>query len=120
MGIEVVLRRRREQRRALIDRAERFLDRVPASVAVVAAAVFGSVARGDFNRWSDVDLLVVAEPLPDRLLDRLSLVADRPPRIQPVWWTPREWEARRRGRDPIAVEAVSRGVWLRGGAHVLD
>lgn len=112
--MEAALRRRHEQRDRLLDRAREFLDRVPGSVDVTAAVVFGSVARGDFNRWSDVDLLVIAEPLPDRLLDRLSLVVDRPARVQPVWWTRREWRSRRDREDPIAVEAVARGVWLRG------
>lgn len=37
--------------------------------------VFGSVARGDFNLWSDIDVLVVADNLPERWLDRLGRLA---------------------------------------------
>lgn len=37
--------------------------------------VFGSVARGHFNLWSDIDVLVVADNLPERWLDRLGRLA---------------------------------------------
>jgi predicted nucleotidyltransferase len=36
---------------------------VRSDLRLQAAVVFGSVARGDFNRWSDVDLLLVADSL---------------------------------------------------------
>ena len=77
--------------------------------------VFGSVARGDFNVWSDLDVLVVAERLPDRWDDRLKMLwVDRPPRLSPLAWTPDELRSRYRRRDPIAVEAVERGVVMAG------
>ena len=47
----------------------------PASVS----SVFGSVAHGDFNLWSDIDdVVVAARHLPDRLVDRLEAVGSRP------------------------------------------
>ena len=41
---------------------------------VQAVMLTGSVARGDFNVWSDIDVVVVAESLPERLRDRLALL----------------------------------------------
>ena len=38
----------------------------PAALPIEVATVIGSVARGDFNVWSDVDVLVVSEALPSR------------------------------------------------------
>lgn len=120
MPVERAVERRRTEQRELVTRARRFADRLPADLDVRAVVVFGSVARGDFNLWSDVDVLVVAGALPERLLDRLAVLGAPPPRVQPLAWRPDEW-VRRRGRgDPIALEAVQRGVWLAGSAEDLD
>jgi predicted nucleotidyltransferase len=83
---------------------------------VLAAAVVGSVARGDFNVWSDVDVVVVAEGLPERAPDRgLLLVTDAPGRVQPVGFTPEELAMALRRGNPLAREAVTSGVVLSGG-----
>jgi predicted nucleotidyltransferase len=82
--------------------------------SLVAAVVVGSVARGDFNHWSDLDVLVVADDLPDRWLDRCEALAPVPPGLQPIGWTPNELAARRRRRDPIALEAGTVGVTVWG------
>lgn len=82
---------------------------------LVAVVVFGSVARGDFNKWSDIDVLVVADGLPASGRDRLELLMrDSPPRVQPVGWTPAELDTRRIRRDPIAREADTVGVVVHG------
>ena len=111
---EVVLARRRAERVELLRRAERFATSLQADRAVSALVVYGSVARGDFNLWSDVDVLVVTEDLPERLLDRLDLMAARPARVQAIAWTPSEWRKRLHRGDPIATEAAASGVWLVG------
>lgn len=113
--VDAVLERRRAERRELVARARRFAAALPADLSVRAVVVFGSVARGDFNLWSDVDVLVVADRLPERLLDRLDALGRPPPRVQPVAWTPGEWRAQRRRDNPIAAEALADGVWLVGG-----
>ena len=43
----------------------------------VTAIVYGSVARGDFNLGSDVDILIVAERLPGHPLARMGLLYSR-------------------------------------------
>jgi len=85
---------------------------------VRAVVVVGSVARGDFNEWSDV--IVVAERLPARFLDRQAAVEPRPPDVQPFVWTLAEWRTENDGRNPLAVEARAAGVWLRGAPEGLD
>ncbi|MDP8932034.1 MAG: nucleotidyltransferase domain-containing protein [Actinomycetota bacterium] len=114
MGIDDVLERRRTERRQLLTRAREFAGSLPGELSVRAVVVFGSVARGDFNLWSDVDVLVIADRLPERFLDRLDALAPWPARIQPIAWTSREWQERLARRDPIALESVNRGVWLVG------
>ena len=119
MGVEDVLARRRTERRKLVSRAREFAASLPDQLAVRAVVVFGSVARGDFNLWSDVDVLVVADRLPETFLKRLDALAPWPARVQPVAWTPSEWRHRLARRDPIALESVERGVWIVGRPDAL-
>jgi hypothetical protein len=80
----------------------------------VTAFLFGSFARGDFNDWSDIDVLIVAENLPKNPLERLRLVDECLrlfPRVEPIIITVDEL-ARRRDRDPAVKEALQLGIVL--------
>lgn len=116
MGLERVVARRRARREELLDRARHFVRGLDRTLPVHAAVVFGSVARGDFNQWSDIDLLIVAGGVGDGVLERLDALPPRPPLLQPVVWTPSEWKERVARGDPIAREAATVGVWLLGSA----
>jgi len=110
-----VLAERRRERERLIDLARDYVQRLSARLEVEAAVVAGSVARGDFNVWSDVDVVVITEGLPARAPDRAGLLlADAPPRVQPVGFSRGEFVAALRRRNPLAHEAVERGVVLLG------
>jgi uncharacterized protein len=109
-----VIARRRAERDHLIEQARRFAEALDPGLAVKAVVIFGSVARGDFNLWSDVDVLVLAAAVPERFIERVAALGPPPPRIEPIVWTPAEWAAQLGRRNPIATEAVERGVWLIG------
>lgn len=112
-----LLARRRAERTHLIDVARRWAERAGPQLDAVAIVVVGSVARGDFNKWSDVDVLVIAENLPTTLAERLALMATTgpPPRLEIIAWTPTEMSSRRRRRnDPMATEAYDTGVTIFG------
>lgn len=111
-----VIARRRRWRQQLLDQARRFADRLGPDLDVRAVVVFGSVARGDFNDRSDIDVLVVAGQLLEHPSDRLQALGwpGSEHRVEPVACTPAEHVQRRRKRDPIAVEADEAGVWLVG------
>lgn len=101
-----VVARRRAERRSLLDRAKTLARGLDARLGVRAVVVFGAVARGDFNTYSDVDVLVVAEHLPDDYRQRLDAIGWPPPsRVEPVAWTPDEYRRQLARRNPIAVEA---------------
>ncbi|NOZ88906.1 MAG: nucleotidyltransferase domain-containing protein [Crenarchaeota archaeon] len=104
------IRRRRLQRERVIAEARRWAATLPAPATVI---LVGSYARGDFNAWSDVDI-VLAAPWLRGLgpLERLRLV-DAPPGYEVVAWTPEEALEMLRRRNPLAVEAAEHGVVLR-------
>lgn len=99
----------------MIERAREFVTRIPAKAELVAAVVYGSVARGDFNQWSDIDLLVVARNLPERFLDRNDVLAPAAVAgVQAIAWTPDEFEHALSKRNAIAVDALDHGVVIAG------
>jgi|SRR5215216_4119381 len=99
--------------------ARRYVDRVGARLDIRAAAVAGSVARVDFNLWSDVDVVIVAEGLPTSAPDRVGLLLEgAPARVQPIGYSPDEFERERVRRNPLVAEVIERGIVLHG-AEVL-
>jgi predicted nucleotidyltransferase len=110
-----ILERRRREQSERIRQVEAWAVQLAERLDVVAVVVFGSVARGDFNKWSDVDVLVVARGLPEGARDRLALLgADSPLGVQPIGWTPEELARRVARRDPIARECEAVGVVVYG------
>lgn len=110
-----LVQRRRAEREQRLGTAAAWAKQLARRLDVSAVVVFGSVARGDFNKWSDLDVLVIAPRLPDAGLERLELLmADAPPGVQPVGWTPAELAERRGRGDPIAVECDTVGVTVHG------
>ena len=120
MSVLSVIERRRRERDAMVDTAAKFAAQLPAAIEPVAAVVFGSVARGDFNLWSDIDLLVVARRLPSRALDRLAALGDPAPKVQALAWTPEEWRRAVQRGDLITQEALAVGVWVLRDPNAID
>lgn len=115
-----VIARRRRQRSALVRRARAFTEELAADLGTRAVVVVGSVARGDFHSDSDVDVLVVADHVPDDPVERQRAVGAPVAGLDIIVWTPREWSAQARRGDPIAVDAREHGVWLLGSAGGLE
>lgn len=116
-----VVARRRAERQAAIQRARSFAEDLDPSLSLQAVVVVGSVARGDFNAWSDIDVLVVAERLPDHPVERLRAVGSPAAGgIEAVVWTPHEWTVQRRRGNPLAAEAATHGVWVVGDLEALE
>lgn len=119
-----VIRRRRDERDALLERARGFAEGLAgtdaATVDVRAVVVFGSVARGDFHDASDVDVLVIADGLPARPVDRAAALGLPPSRVEVVAWTTDEWRIASRRGDPVALESARVGIWLQGSRADVD
>jgi predicted nucleotidyltransferase len=110
-----VIAERKQQRDEFLGRAASYVAQLQSRLNVRAAVVVGSVARGDFNLWSDIDVVVIAEDLPERLLDRLTLLmSDAPRRVQPHAFTAAEFKEALGKRNRLAEEAARHGVPLTG------
>lgn len=106
---------REAERAGLIALAREYVASLTERIPVIAAAVVGSVARGDFNVWSDIDVVIVAEGLPASVLERQwLLLRGAPAGVQPVGFGVGEFRAAVAKRDRIACEAVDAGVPLVG------
>jgi len=110
-----VIERRRKERDAVIQLAKQWTSKLPFKCTVI---LIGSYARGDFNLWSDVDLLLVGD-FHGAPLERLRTL-DPPPGFQVIPLTPSEFERLWRRKDPLATEAVSIGVVLRDDYALLQ
>jgi hypothetical protein len=87
---------------------------VKGKLGKVTVVLYGSYARGDFNEWSDIDVLVIAEQLPKNPIERLSLVEDcmaRVAGVEPLLLTP-DMIQRMRGKNLAVREALEKGVVL--------
>jgi predicted nucleotidyltransferase len=75
---------------------------------------FGSVARGDPDEWSDLDLIIVAEtsrPFLERFKDFAGLY-DVWPRLDLLIYTPPEFERMIAEENPLVLDALREGVVL--------
>lgn len=69
-----VLKEREKEREKAIELAKAYVSKVKAHIDIKAAVLYGSMARGDFNLGSDIDLLIISDNLPAHPLKRLELL----------------------------------------------
>ena len=80
---------------------------------LVALVLFGSMARGDHDLYSDYDLLLVLERDPERFIDRLVTVADQvDPRVEVLAYTVPEVEQLWATRNLLLLDALDEGKVL--------
>ena len=105
--------RLKERERAL-GKAMEFARCVKGKLGRVTVVLYGSYARGDFNEWSDIDVLIIAEQLPENPIERLSLIEDcmaRVAGVEPLLLTPNMMR-KMRGKNLAVREALEKGVVL--------
>lgn len=76
------------------------------------AIVFGSVARGEADRWSDLDLVIVADtprPFFERFKD-FAGIYDVWPRLDLLVYTPAEFAAMVEEENPLIERILAEGV----------
>lgn len=90
-----------------MEEAKRYVRNLGRFLPLTKAYVVGSVARGDFNVHSDIDIVVISDHLPADPLDRAkvlySLVTSR---IEPKGFTGAEWATLLKKRNPLALATL--------------
>lgn len=97
------------------DLRRRLAPHVQRALKVVA---FGSVARGEADAWSDLDLLIVADtarPFFERFKD-FAGIYDVWPRLDLLIYTPAELERMIAQENPFILRALEEGVVLHEAA----
>jgi len=110
-----VFEQRRLMREEAIRKAREYAEKVKAFIGKVSAVLVGSYARGDFNEWSDIDLLIVAEGVLGNPLERMDYLLDRcppPAGVEPIILTQTEYMRQKRLETPLFREACGKGIVL--------
>ncbi|MFP3264973.1 MAG: nucleotidyltransferase domain-containing protein [Acidilobus sp.] len=97
MPLDDIIRARRAERERAIGELREYASRLRARLGRLSMALYGSYARGDFNLWSDVDVIVVSERFRDReFVTRCIELSDGPQGLMQYAGPPR------RQRRPLA------------------
>ncbi len=93
-----------------LEKARKVGENLAKSLGRVTVILHGSYARGDFNLWSDIDLLVVSDAFRGvRVLDRYDVVSELlEPGVEAVLLTPQEFEEL--VKKPSWRHALARGA----------
>lgn len=107
-----IIEKRRKEKERLIKRAREFIQRAR-KFGRISVILYGSVARGDFNVWSDIDLIVVAEKFPESMLRRQDvLLTLKVPKIEPKGYTKEEFEKMIRLKSPFIKILKKEGIFI--------
>lgn len=112
-----IIEERIKKRNEFIRSAQVFTSCVTAKLPNTTIIVYGSVARGDFNEWSDIDILIITkDKVPKKPTDRLDVIFECMkinPLIEPVIITLKEFYKLLNKKNPLIVEAVKKGVVVK-------
>lgn len=111
-----IIRERIRERRKIIEEAKEWASELHFKVTAV---LVGSYARGDFNKWSDVDIILITDEIKGNPLERLKNI-NIPPGYEVIIWTPQEFEIMIKKKNQLALEAVSKGITLRDDYNIVN
>ncbi len=84
--------RRFQQWINVLGEVEKYSHLLKEKLGKTTVILHGSYARGDYNLWSDVDLIVISKAFQGvGPLDRYDLLPRQPPLIEPILLTPAEF-----------------------------
>jgi predicted nucleotidyltransferase len=85
-----------------------------------AIILFGSLAKGTYTGTSDADILIIADDVPAKFLDRYTLFASASLSldVEPRVYTAEEFSGMISHRDFIAIDALKNGIPLFGEQYL--
>jgi len=110
-----IIKQRRRLREKVIEEAERWARSLPFKATAI---LIGSYARGDFNLWSDVDVILISE-FRGSPIQRLAQI-DFPPGYEVIPLTLEEYKRLAEKGARLAVEARKHGVILRDDYRIFE
>ena len=110
-----IIKQRRCLRKKVIEEAERWARSLPFKATAI---LIGSYARGDFNLWSDVDVILISE-FRGSPIQRLAQI-DFPPGYEVIPLTLEEYKRLAEKGARLAVEARKHGVILRDDYQIFE
>ncbi len=94
----------------VIDVLKDYSKAVSSKLGKFTGILYGSMARGDYNIWSDIDFLVISDKLPENPLKRLEFLyslMDMP--IEVKGYTRKEFLQMMEKRNPLVLDALVEG-----------
>lgn len=114
--MEKIIRERKNLKNEAIRYALEFVRCVEMKLNVKEAYLFGSFARGDFNEWSDIDVLIIVDnKLPKNPIKRIDLIIEclfKYTKIEPIILTYEEFEKLKIRKNPVIEDVENFGIKL--------
>lgn len=111
-----IVKKRMEIREKVINEAISWVSKLNYKVSAV---LIGSYARGDFNTWSDVDIMLISDEFKGNPIERLKKIAI-PPGYEVIPLTLEEFRKLLKKNNILAVEAMQVGIKLRDDLGIFD
>ncbi len=121
--MEKIIRERALTRIKALEEAGKFINCISRILGEISVALYGSYARGDFNEWSDIDILIIAKDLPVNPLARLKRIHEclkKHPTIDPILVTIEEYQKMTTKQNPITVDVEKNGIILKDKLNILQ
>ena len=83
--------------------------------------LIGSLARGNYTAFSDADVVIISDNVPQRVLDRLTIFMDStlPIALEPRVYTTQEFLKMAEEKRKLACEVAEHGILLAGSGEVI-
>lgn len=108
-----IIREREKEKKKLLAKIKIFLKKAK-RLGKVSVILYGSFSRDDFNAWSDIDLIIVAERLPKNIIKRQEvLYLFKIPKIEPKGYTKEEFIEMIKMRHPFIKVLAKEGKFLK-------
>ncbi|MGB9795060.1 MAG: nucleotidyltransferase domain-containing protein [Caldisericum sp.] len=106
-----IIQEKIQKQKEYIEKARAYVINLSKKLEIIEAFVIGSIARGDFNEASDIDVVIIAKNLPAHPLKRMNLLyEDIPSLVEPKAYTLEEFQKLIQKKNPIAEEVQKKGI----------